>query len=239
MIPGPGRLTIGELEMLAPKGVDFVATTLGKRTGLDVDVVDAMIAQIERAAKELVTPRGIPGVDPFGGVQAIFQAGTPLGFAHGYGSDKKIIKKIEGIAGVPATTMMTSIVEALEKLQIRKLVVFAPYYSSELTEMLRDFLAKSGFDVVDITTGVDKPELLLNAPYSVFKPAKDLFMKAPPADGLLICGGACKTIEILEVLEHDIGKPVISSTQASMWKILNIVNVKDRILGYGQLLETF
>ena len=237
--PGPSLRLIQEFEKVAPNGVDFVSATLGKRTGLNIEVVDAMLAQLEHAVGELLTPRGISGADPFGGVQAILQSGTPLGFTHGYGSDKEIIKKIEHISGVPATTMMTSIVDALEKLKIRKLVVFAIYYSAELTERLRKFLVESGFDVVAIATGADRPEIISTAPHGLYGPAKELFMKAPPADGLLLCGGACSTFEIIDALEHDIGKPVTSSGHASLWKVLNMVNVREQILGYGQLLELF
>jgi len=43
------------------------------------------------------------------------------------------------------------------------------------------------------------------------------------------------TVEIIEKLEGDLGKPVISSNQATMWNLLRMAGVKDKLQGYGQL----
>jgi maleate isomerase len=38
-------------------------------------------------------------------------------------------------------------------------------------------------------------------------------------------------------LEQTIGKPVITSTQATLWHALRLAAVEDRIAGYGRLLS--
>jgi maleate cis-trans isomerase len=43
------------------------------------------------------------------------------------------------------------------------------------------------------------------------------------------------TIQIIERLETDLKKPVITSNQATMWHILRQANINDKIEGYGQL----
>lgn len=233
-----GGALVREYKMAAPQGVEFINVGLAKAPGLTGEVVEAMLAQIERAAKEISTQLGIPGSQA-GGVDAIILGGTPLGFMRGYGSDKETIKTIEDIAGVPATTQISAVVEALQRLQVQKLAVYSPYYPAELNESLGEFLVDSGFDVVAITTGVDRPEIVANAPYGVYKPAKEFFMKSTLADGFLLAGGGSRSFEILEALEHDIGRPVTSSNQAALWKALDMVNVRDQIHGYGQLLTMF
>ncbi len=236
--PGHGGQVLEEFELAAPKGVAFATASLGKPTGLNIQMVENMIRDVERVAKELSHDVG-SGLEPFGGIEAILQCGTPLGFIHGVGSDKELIKRIENAAGVPATTHMTSIVEALHKLEVKKVVAVAPYYPPEIVEKLGKFLVDSGFDVVAIASLADRPEIKATLPYGVYKPAKRFFQTAPPADGLLLCGGAARSFQILEALEQDIGKPVTSSNQAGLWKVLSMVSVRERIHGYGRLLEMF
>ena len=42
--------------------------------------------------------------------------------------------------------------------------------------------------------------------------------------------------DVVERIEAESGKPVITSTQATLWKLLRVAGVADRIKGYGQLL---
>jgi maleate cis-trans isomerase len=44
------------------------------------------------------------------------------------------------------------------------------------------------------------------------------------------------TIDIIEMLEHDLKKPVISSNQATMWQLLRMVQINEPIHGFGRLL---
>jgi maleate cis-trans isomerase len=46
------------------------------------------------------------------------------------------------------------------------------------------------------------------------------------------------TIDILETLEHDLGKPVLSSASAMMWNALRVAKVNAPINGYGTLLSS-
>ena len=46
-----------------------------------------------------------------------------------------------------------------------------------------------------------------------------------------------RTFEVIDMLEKDLGKPVITSNQAALWAALKAVKIKDSIKGYGQLLE--
>jgi maleate isomerase len=40
-------------------------------------------------------------------------------------------------------------------------------------------------------------------------------------------------------LEQAIGKPVITSTQATLWHALRLAGVEDRVTGYGRLLSEY
>src|SRR5262249_46813449 len=60
---------------------------------------------------------------------------------------------------------------------------------------------------------------------------------APEADAVLLSGTGLPTVAVLETLERDLGKPVVSSNQASLWQALRVPGVRESIAGYGRLLR--
>jgi maleate isomerase len=59
----------------------------------------------------------------------------------------------------------------------------------------------------------------------------------PEADGVLIGGTGFRCVAILATLEHNLGRPVISANQASLWHCLRLSGVRTPVAGYGNLLR--
>jgi maleate isomerase len=57
------------------------------------------------------------------------------------------------------------------------------------------------------------------------------------ADGVLIAGTGFRCIGILDALEQDLHRPVISANQASLWRCLRAAGVQMPVSGYGNLLR--
>ena len=57
------------------------------------------------------------------------------------------------------------------------------------------------------------------------------------SDGLLLGGTGFRCIGILDALERDLGRPVISANQASLWHCLRQSGVRDPVEGYGALFS--
>lgn len=57
------------------------------------------------------------------------------------------------------------------------------------------------------------------------------------ADSVLIAGTGFRCAGILELLEQDLQRPVISANQASLWHCLRLSGVRSIISGYGSLLS--
>ena len=53
---------------------------------------------------------------------------------------------------------------------------------------------------------------------------------------MFLTGTGMPTLPVLDMLEADLGKPVISSASAMMWHALRRVGVRQKIAGYGRLL---
>jgi maleate isomerase len=58
----------------------------------------------------------------------------------------------------------------------------------------------------------------------------------PEAEAVFLSGTGMPTVPALEMLEADLGKPVISSNSAMMWHALRLCGVRQPIAGYGRLL---
>ena len=56
------------------------------------------------------------------------------------------------------------------------------------------------------------------------------------AQAIFLTGTGMPTLPVLEMLEQDLGKPVISSASAMMWHALRCAGVRQPLPGYGRLL---
>jgi maleate cis-trans isomerase len=60
----------------------------------------------------------------------------------------------------------------------------------------------------------------------------------PEAEAIVISGTGLPTLPVLDLLERDLGKPVLSSATAMMWLALRTARIGQTIPGYGRLLAT-
>ena len=55
------------------------------------------------------------------------------------------------------------------------------------------------------------------------------------ADGVLIAGTGFRCVGIIDTLERDLGRPVLTANQVSLWNCLRLSGVRARVEGYGRL----
>ena len=147
------------------------------------------------------------------------------------GYDQEIIDVIVAATKTPTTTTSTAINEALRYLRMKSVAIASPY-PEWLNERLATFLEHSGFNVVSQRgLNVECPAFL--PPESAYKVARD--SNCEEADGVLISCTNFRSLEVIEQLEKDLGKPVISSNTASMWKLFQLAGVTDKVAGAGRL----
>lgn len=229
--PSMSITDIEELPKAAPEGVQFIFARLlipGKFELANEEVTRAMLEHIEQAAKEVASAN----------VQLIMQHCGAMSMFRGWGADNEIVTKIEAATGIPAVSMGTAEVEALHKLDMHRVVVFTPYEES-INAAVEQYLRGAGIEVVLLKRLGVAREIIEISPYGIYRPIKDTYLKAPPNDGMILLGGAVRTFQIIQPLEYDTGKPVVTAIQASLWKALNMVSVREPIKGYGKLLQTF
>ena len=133
-------------------------------------------------------------------------------------------------------TLVTGVVDALEELKVKNLVVGTPYLD-EINTKEAEFLINKGFSVLNIqglnlTKGIEfgtvTPEYWIKFALEINEAAADAIF--------LSCGGIRST-EVIDRIEQKVGKPVITSNQAQMWSCLRRAGVEDKILGFGALFN--
>jgi len=215
--PSPETVGDEEWRRLMPDGVIVVSTRMFIER-VDPEGLTTMVTNVERAARELATAR--PNV--------ILMAGTAGAFNGGLNFDVELSRRIERASGgIPGTTTMTAVLEALRVLQIRKVAVATSYIPS-VDEALAAVLTASGIEVaaikgMNILKSIDMGDVQPEATYHF---AREIFQSTPDADGYFISCGNLRALEAIARLEHDFGKPVITSNQAGLWHALRLAGVK-------------
>jgi maleate isomerase len=168
---------------------------------------------------------------------AIALAGTGVSFAGGYGYDQMLIKKMKELTGsLPTTTTSTSVIDALRKLKVTKVSMAMPYLE-EVAKAAVKFVEDSGIQVLNMKYLDIKGPIHNLSEEIVYRTAKEV--DTADSEAVFISCVGWPSIEVIEALECDLQKPVISSNQATMWNLLRMANINDKIEGYGQLLSRF
>ena len=164
----------------------------------------------------------------------VVMAGTGVSFVGGYGYDQVLIEKMKKRNGnLPTTTTSTSVIDAFKKLGITKVSIAMPYVE-QISKAAVKFVEDSGIKVL-------KADWLSKAVVDIPYVSKEtLYHQAievddPESEAIFISCTNLHTIEIIEQLETALHKPVITSNQATMWNILRLAKINDKIQGYGQL----
>ena len=190
---------------------------------------DKQLQRIEEAVQDLVDNN----------CDSIIFSGSPLFTRLPFGTDREMGKKLTEKFGVPVAAGLTAEVEALKAMKVRKIVVGTPY-EDEINQRLKRHLEASGFEVLQIAGyGVRKNAQLTDLPvHASYKIAKRLYAKGRDADGIFIPCPRWPTITDVDLLEREIGKPVVTSCQAYIWHALKMAKVKEGIEGFGRLMAS-
>ena len=210
---------------IAPEGIAFFTSRVLVGHSVMADH-GQMEREAFRAGRELATA----------GVDCIAYCCTVSGVLKGIEGDREFCRRMEKETGIPTTSTLSAILESLELLKMRKLVIVSPYREeTHLAE--KKFFQTSGFTVVrsrslEIDAGIKFAQV---TPGEIYRFSRENWDEG--ADGLFISCMNFNAMPCLGYLEADLGKPVISSHSATFWKVLKMVGVREAIPGFGRLLS--
>lgn len=169
-------------------------------------------------------------------VDVIVLGATAPSFLKGLGYDRELAAKIEKATGKRATTTSTALIEALQQLGAKR-VALGSAYDERVNAIAKSFLEANGFTVV-AAQGLGLVDNLVVGRLSG-DTAYELGRKVdrPDAEAIVLACTNWKTMDAIERLERDLGKPVVTTTQATIWAALRIVGGVPGVSGYGRLLR--
>ncbi|MFG2972499.1 hypothetical protein ACGFYY_05775 [Streptomyces sp. NPDC048331] len=195
---------------------DFEALLVQIRASIDTAVRDVLTAEPDRMVM------GMSAETFWGGVagNAAFE------------------RRLRERTGLPVTTGASSCRAALRVLGCRRVAVFSPYQPVADREVAR-FFTEAGFDVAAIS-GLRCPSATDIARVG---PDRILDMVAalddPSVEAIVQVGTNLSFVSQADMLEAELGKPVIAINAATLWHALREHGLTDRIPGSGILLREF
>jgi maleate isomerase len=217
-----------EFYKLVPAGVTLVITTLAviERSQSEVDAAYEMSM---RAARELAAAD----------VDLVFLGGVPINLSRGDQNAQDMLRTLAAELGVKVSSSVAAQAKAAKVLGCKKVVVAHPYGAREDARLIADaerygcaVLGVMGcgkvikdFGRIPVTAALDLGRALMRA--------------HPQADAIFFPSPHWPVIKAIEALEQEFGVTVMAASQACVWDALRLVDVHDRIAGYGRLLREF
>ncbi len=244
VVPSSNTTVEGEFGRAVSRGVS-VQTARMSLESVTVDELDSMADEAVECAERL----------SHANVDVVAYACTTGSLIHGAGFDSDLEKSLSETAGVPAVATALSVKRALNALGANRIAVVTPY-SDELNDRERSYLDESGFEVAEIEgrdieanteIGRLRPEDAYRQVQGVVSASKsnsvaksksgpdaaasDSELDADAVDAVFVSCTNYRTFPAIEALEADLGVPVVTSNQATLWDALREVGVAGDVPG--------
>ena len=131
-------------------------------------------------------------------------------------------------------TLVTGVVDALNELGAKKIVVGTPYLD-EINNNEAVFLHNKGFEILDMQGLNLETGIQFGTVTPAFWKKFAIEIDRPEADAIFLSCGGIRALEVVEEIEDATGKPVITSNQGQMWSCLRRAGIKDHIPGFGKI----
>ncbi|MFJ8540747.1 aspartate/glutamate racemase family protein [Streptomyces sp. NPDC093586] len=194
--------------------VDLVHTD----TGGDAHRVDAL--------REMGSPRQLEESTAelrLAGADAVVWACTSGGFVHGWEGAQEQVRFLARTAGLPASSTSFAFVHAAKELGLRR-VAIGTTYPEDVARLFADFLRTGGLETVSVAgSGV-----VTAAEAGTWTETEVLALARaadhPDAEAVLLPGTALHTAAHIPVLEKELGKPLLTASQVTVWEGLRLAD---------------
>jgi len=235
-IVGNEAVPEAEWAAMAPEGVSVHAARVTAKSPWPLD------GDLRRGAEQFAAMK----------LNAVVLGHTTSSIIGGKGWDEKMAADIGAIVGktVFATTNGLDMQAALKASNIKRpFIVVPPWFNDANAQAGAAYFAERGFKPAGHLRYDPGPGWRDVPPGEMYargmgfaqqiEPLYEQIRAACPteADGVLIGGTGFRCVGIVEALERDLKRPVVSANQASLWRCLRRTGVHTAVEGYGSLLR--
>jgi len=229
IVPPTNTVNEAEWQRLAPRGVSVHATRMPLHTDTESQAGKrALYADLEHAVADLSAA----------GMSVIAYGCTAGSMVQPL---NRITDYMSGLCGRPTVATAPAIVQALRALGVAKVSLATPYHDA-LNRHEAAFLAENGIETLAMAglgIGAGGAQEYTRIARHPAADAFDLACSVDRADAqaIVISCTDFATLPIIERLEQALGKPVVTSNQATFWAAARAAGIDDRLEGAGRLLR--
>lgn len=223
LVPSGNSVAEVELRAMIPPDVAVLVTRLALRGSSEPELM-AMLTDLEQAATLLghAEPDAIA-----------FHCTAVSTFAPHLAGE--IRGRITEATGRPAIATADGILAAFKALGSRRLLLVTPYiepvHQREIGYLSDNGLTVVGGSFLGVNTNLEMARI---PPRAI---AEQVRAAAVPADACFISCTAVRSAVVIADLEAELGMPVVTSNQVMAWHALRHLGVRQRISGFGRLLD--
>ncbi|MFC0531648.1 maleate cis-trans isomerase family protein [Phytohabitans kaempferiae] len=178
------------------------------------------------------------------GLDAAVYACAETSFEPGMRGNAGLAAALQEISGIPVTTATTAMLAAVRHLGLSTIGLVTPYRPASGVQ-LEHMLAAHGLKVAsrvhrDFAGSSDDPRVWYETNRQpstvVYELARGLDLTM--ADGVLVSATNLRTLDVVERLEAELGKPVVTCNQSILWWSRRMLGLPDAVTGHGRLLRS-
>jgi maleate isomerase len=208
IIPSSNRMVEQEMARFFPPGVTLHVARL-RMTGPHHVALEALLPRIEEATRTLTDAK----------CDVVAFHCTATSMEEGMAGEERVLAAVTRAGAPRATTTATAIRRAFDALEARRIVLVTPY-SQETTNEEAEFLHAAGCEVLHAVGHA----LAGSDAYCATPPAfwRDSTLQAArrEADAYLVSCANIAAMSVIDELERQLDRPVITSNQAVLWDAL-------------------
>lgn len=224
IIPSSNRMVEPQMRRYAPEGVVPHITRL-RMTGPHSIPLEDQLPRIVEAAETLNDSK----------CDVIVLQCTGTSMSGGVDMEQQVMRAMRQATGRPALTTASALNAAFEALGARRLVFVSETKQPGHDKKLR-YLGEAGYEILTdraaCLEGTD--EYCTTPPQFWIDIARDC--RNDDADAYFISCANIHATYVIEEIEAELGKPVVTSNQAALWCALRTAGIDEDVPGLGRLL---
>lgn len=157
------------------------------------------------------------------GADAVVWACTSGSFVYGWDGAQEQVRALAQTAGMPASSTSFAFVHAVREVGARRVAIGATY-PEDVAQLFAEFLRAAGVEVVSVNSS----GIITAAEVGTWGEAELLALAQnsdhPDAEALLLPDTALHTAAHIPALEKELGKPILTANQVTVWEGLRLAD---------------
>jgi maleate isomerase len=168
-------------------------------------------------------------------LHAIVYGLTSSSYVRGAADDAALKARLElRTRGIPVIIPCAAAVTALTVLGAKRLaLVSPPWFSADMDQQGARYFQSQGFEVVHNATADLPSDQQAIQPRQLYEWVCTHIPKS--ADAVFIGGNGFRAIGVINALEEELARPVLTANQVAFWDALRLSGTRAPIAGYGRI----